>query len=455
MPSAVDQVLAFVDDPDPYAHASDELAALQLEAMRERLEERRAQIPVLDRRARDAGVDSLKSFGDVIPLLFAHTTYKSYPSSFIANRRWDRLLSWYSTLAVESTDTVDLSTVTNIDGWTDALWAAGHRVSASSGTTGKSSFLPATMADRALAAKILRNNSYWPLPAPSGQSLRWYQLTPKTGPYRIVDSLNSMAELMAIPGASRYATDHPMLISDVTRAVTMQRAMAEGTALPGDLVAYEAEAAKRAQDVAASLEDFARDIAEHQAEPMCLIGNWAQQWRLMETMQKLGVPSGGFHPDTLVIGAGGTKGVKLPDGYKETVYKFYGDVRRPSSYGMSEVTLPTCMCPSGRYHSAPWAVLLVLDQSGENLLEPHGDGVEGRAAFFDIATRGRWGGVISGDKITVNYTTCDCGRPGPTIADNIGRYSELEGNDDKLSCAGTMEAYVRSVVSDDVDAGQM
>jgi hypothetical protein len=29
-----------------------------------------------------------------VPLLFAHTVYKSYPPSFVEKGRWDRLLQW-------------------------------------------------------------------------------------------------------------------------------------------------------------------------------------------------------------------------------------------------------------------------------------------------------------------------------------------------------------------------
>ena len=52
--------------------------------------------------------------------------------------------------------------------------------------------------------------------------------------------------------------------------------------------------------------------------------------------------------------------------------------------------------------------LLVLDESGEHLVEPGPDGwVTGRAAFYDPVWNSRWGGVVSGDQITASYTeTC-------------------------------------------------
>jgi hypothetical protein len=87
---------------------------------------------------------------------------------------------------------------------------------------------------------------------------------------------------------------------------------------------------------------------------------------------------------------------------------------------------------------------MVLDRDGEQLLPPTQGESEGRAAFLDLSLDGRWGGVISGDKISVDHGKCACGRRGPSIRDDVTRYSDLPGGD-KISCAGTIDAYVRGV----------
>ena len=54
-------------------------------------------------------------------------------------------------------------------------------------------------------------------------------------------------------------------------------------------------------------------------------------------------------------------------------------------------------------------------------------------------------GVSSGgDKVSVRYGQCDCGHQGPTIGYDIVRYADL-GDGDKITCAGTIDAYVRGV----------
>jgi hypothetical protein len=88
-------------------------------------------------------------------------------------------------------------------------------------------------------------------------------------------------------------------------------------------------------------------------------------------------------------------------------------------------------------------MLMLLDEGGERLIEGGGE-LEGRAAFLDLSMSGRWGGVISGDRVQATYDPCACGQKGPSIADTIVRYSELPGGD-KITCSGTIDAYVRGV----------
>ena len=99
----------------------------------------------------------------------------------------------------------------------------------------------------------------------------------------------------------------------------------------------------------------------------------------------------------------------------------------------------------GRYHLPPWLVALPLNKEGDALVDGFDNGpVEARAAFFDLSMDGRWGGVISGDRIEIDLSPCACGSASPSISDNIARYADLEG-DDKIGCAGTVDAYVRGL----------
>ena len=59
----------------------------------------------------------------------------------------------------------------------------------------------------------------------------------------------------------------------------------------------------------------------------------------------------------------------------------------------------------------------------------------------DFLNRSHWGGVISGDEITIDWSTpCRCGLASVHIAHEIMRYSEKQGvEDDRISCSATEE----------------
>jgi hypothetical protein len=144
--------------------------------------------------------------------------------------------------------------------------------------------------------------------------------------------------------------------------------------------------------------------------------------------------------------AGGLKGAVLPPNYREFILDTFNvaEERVYHLYSMQEINTPFPMCHSGRYHVPPWVVLLPLDEHGDNLVDVSDGETEVRAAFFDVALDGRWGGVISGDKVSVDFSKCACGHYGPTVGRDITRFADLEGGD-KITCAGSIDAYVRGV----------
>jgi hypothetical protein len=66
---------------------------------------------------------------------------------------------------------------------------------------------------------------------------------------------------------------------------------------------------------------------------------------------------------------------------------------------------------------------------------------------FDLAQDGRWGGIVTSDRVRVNFSPCPCGLQSPTVL-SCERYDALGAKDDKLTCAGTMDAYIRGLVAD-------
>ena len=69
---------------------------------------------------------------------------------------------------------------------------------------------------------------------------------------------------------------------------------------------------------------------------------------------------------------------------------------------------------------------------------------ERHRAAFDLSLDGRWGGVISGDRITATWGACECGARSPSVGQDIERYAD-SATEDKIACSGTIDAYVRGV----------
>ena len=147
MTDAIAELTAMVDLEDPFLVTRDELEPLWIDAINQRLQRCRPRIGLLDQLASDAGVDEIKTLDDVVPLLFAHTAYKSYPESFIDKGQWDRMNLWLDTLSKHPVEGVDLEGVADADDGSLASTRPGTYTFATSGTSGKKSFLDQAAAD--------------------------------------------------------------------------------------------------------------------------------------------------------------------------------------------------------------------------------------------------------------------------------------------------------------------
>jgi hypothetical protein len=440
---AHEQLIDYLDDPHFWKHSRGELEPLWLEGANRRLSEQRDRIPVLGRLAEDAAIKEIRSLDDLVPLLFSHSNYKSYPEAFIAKGRWEHMNRWLDTLSSVRVEGVDVEGVRDQDDWLERLHAHDHMVFVSSGTTGKNSFLPATPLDRDFSLRVLDEMMTWTHGKPN-QDRAVFVLGPKYGPNRAALHLRKLAEACGRPEATFFLTDEPMRVSDLSRMAELRRKIAAGSAKPSEVATFERDTAARQEEMATRLDEMIDKLLEHRREPMIICGFWAQCWTIMEQARARGLRPGEFHPDTVLAVGGGNKGVSMPEDFKDQILAFFG--LRPENvpsggYGMSELSAPLHGI-EGRYRPLPWVIPLILDDSGEALIHRDDGLAEGRFAFLDLALEGRWGGVVTGDHVVADFSTPNVS----IVADSITRYSAFEGGDDKLTCAGTIDAYVRGVM---------
>lgn len=443
MTDSIETLQGLFDLDDPFVKTREELEPLWIDAINHRFQECRGRIPILDQLAERAGITEVASLEDAVPLLFAHTAYKSYPESFIDRDQWGRMNLWLNTLSKEPVEGIDVTGITDSDEWIARLHEAGHFVFATSGTSGKNSFLNQTATDVAFSNKVTVPRS-----VAQDRSRPVFVLGPRKAPNRASATFSHMVEVVGRPDSVYYLTDAELRITDLSAMARMRRRIGDGTATPTEIAEFEA-GLKLRRDVADQMLDGLIDkILAHRDEPMLLVGLTPQLFRVVEAARERGIPEGSFHPETHVLSGGGAKGFDLPPDHVQQIMTFMGLTLEnfTQGYGMQEASSGGRMNEWGRYEFPGWIVPLVLDDAGEKLLNPRGK-VTGRMALFDVSIDGRWGGIISGDRVVMDYGPSPTGRTVPAVTE-IARYSELEGGDDKLTCAGTIDSFVRGAVGE-------
>ena len=462
-----DIVARMLEDPACYSQLSfadgftlsqADVERIHLSGLQKRFAELRPKISVLDNLASDQGIDKIEKIDDAARLLFPHTVYKSYPLSFIERRQFDRLTRW-----LQGVTSIDLSGYTSdgvdsIDSWIQRLDETTElRLIHSSGTSGKLSFVPRgaqASEDRLrIFASFVRD---WHGKGTGPDLLRDQYPVIYPG-YRYGSSaqhryVDLMARLYA-GGEENILCLYPddYFSADIASlAGRLKVADARGEAgkldLPPSLLQRREEFVRREQERPQRLEAFfaeaeqrfgGRDVLAFAMWP--LLFDWAQEG-LARGVSNL------FGPRSVVQTGGGSKGRVLPDNAREIISEFLGFERLYDFYGMSEMSGNCPQCEHGNYHIPPFTVPYVLDpDTGEP--QPRTGVQTGRFAIFDLLPTTHWAGFISGDKVSVGWwdQPCACGRTGPYVKPPIQRYSELQGGDDKISCAGAPDAHDRAM----------
>ena len=449
MSSAIEQLTAKVRADDRFDYDAKALVATQIAALDERFQDRRSKIKLLGHRAAEAGVEKIETLADAVPLLFPHTAYKSYPESFLMDERWDRLTKWLGTISPYPIEGVDLEGIADVDEWIDRLAAKGYFISCSSGTTGKSAMLIASAKDMEWSKLDTVGVFAWGSGVEPKQDRKMIGCAPVATVPKNVAISQAQTEAFANPEWPRFAYPvPPITVGSLTRMVVMRKKMADGTATPDEIAAFEATSRERQEILDRAIEIAADEIIANRDKKLMVAGLWSGLYAVAKVVRDKGYSAKDFDPDNCIYVGGGLKRALLPDDYQQFVHETFNipEDRHFQNYSMQELNsgMPKCR-EGGRYHIPPWIVPLLLNKEGDALIEHDFDGeIEGRAAFFDLSLDGRWGGVITGDKISVDFRPCACGNHGPSVRDNIVRYADLEG-DDKIGCAGTVDAYVRGV----------
>jgi hypothetical protein len=447
MSDAVAKLKRVIDDPRRYEIPHGEVAALQIEAADELFQSRKSAIRFLGHRAEESGVTRVRSPEDLVGLLFAHSTYKSYPEAWLSEQRWKQLGKWVDTMSTHRVKGIDLADIESIDDWIDRMGHAGHFLACSSGTTGKSAILNASTADMEWARKNAVYSQCWGASIEPRQQFRQFSAAAVASTPRTRITSEAMAAAFACQDVSQFKSPAPPItLGQITGMVALRKRIADGVAMPEEIATYDATAAERQANLDRAVVAVAEGIVAARNDNLFIAGMWGHLHKVAELVRSMGFSGGAFSGENVLFVAGGLKGAVLPANYREFIFETFNIApdHISQNYSMQEIATAMPRCRAGRYHLPPWLMCLILDESGENLLPITSGEVVGRAGFFDISIDGRWNGIISGDKIALMHEHCECGAASPSIRDDITRYADLAGGD-KIACSGTVDAYVRGL----------
>lgn len=423
----------------------------QMEALRRRFDALRGSIPVLDRVASEAGVHKIGSFEEAVALLFQHHQYKSYPLSFLENGRFDMLTKWLSTLTSIDLSDVDTSECDGIDSWLQALEdQTPLEPFHTSGTTGKLSFFPRTALERDLwmlgFLKIFNGYKDEPGIRLGFDGVRIPVIYPSVryGRFTTQRLVKFLAEHVAPDPQHCYTMSDGTLSADLmSLSGRIRVAQAKGEldritlsdSMRIALKRYLDEIDRRPQETDAFMQ---RMMNELKGKRVLVFSQTSYLVQAAQEGLERGI-RGAFATDSVGAIGGGGKGLVLPDGWENMITDFTGISDWRHQYGMAEMTGTMPRCPEGYYHAAPYHIPFVLDvQSGTML--PRSGTQTGRFAFIDLLTQTFWGGLVTGDKVTVEWDReCPCGRKTLHIHDTITRYEESVTGDDKVTCSATVD----------------
>lgn len=460
----VDRVDELLADPVAYCRYSranafsvpkDQLNALHLDGLKRRFAQFRGNLPMMDKLADLQGVNEIHDLNDVLPLLFDHATYKSYPPSLLEKHRYPQLTAWLNKLTTVDLSKLDVSHCRSIDDWLMTIdRETPLAVCHTSGTSGSMSFLPWSKAEWRTLLKtfpLMYCDDFGP---GSTLPLNLDCIYPffRSGGLSHTVINDAIRDVIAGTEERLHCAYPTRLSADLLLLATRRRAAAAKGQLDEFQVDPEVEA--RHEEFAAQQREMPNHVAAFFEEMRTkLTGRRVfvlATSNLLYTLAKNGLERGlrkVFAPNSVVITGGGGKGMVLPADWQQPVKEFFGVERLHNNYGMSEMMGQFASCTHGNHHGTPWLIPYMLDENNKVL--PREGTQTGRFAFYDLLTETRWGGFVTGDEVTMEWDKpCACGQAHPyIIGGSIRRFSEKknDGGEEKLSCAAAPEAYAEAL----------
>lgn len=448
-------IAAFCDDPYAmlgwpaealFSLRQAEIDAIQLAGIRRRFAELTPQLPPLKDLAEDNHIEGIDDIQELVPLLFPHTAYKSYPLSLIDNGRFSQLNIWLNDYTTHDLSDLNVAHCETLDEWLDVVEAATPvRVVTSSGTSGKLSLLPKSTTENSRLPEYFRA-FYSPFGDEAGFTDPYgpgiYHVTPHVprGRHQSASVTRNIITYAYGGDASHiFAPTGEMSTDMLWMTGRMKKAQLDGTVEHLKKTKAWKRLSSMASEIEArkgeSQEQFYRVVLTKLRDKTVVLRMGLNYFLAMvEAAERHGIEIA-FAPDSFITAAGGIKGGNALT--EEQMAK----IRKALPFNFNEVYACSELmsglarkCSHDHYHAPPWLVSYVLDPA-TGIPYPRGGIQTGRYAGFDLLAATYWGGTITGDEVTIDWDgDCPCGRTGPFMHGQVVRYSDKNGGDDKITC---------------------
>lgn len=429
-----------------------ELEALRLAGLKERFEQLRDRVPCLNKLANAEGINTIEEIEDVVPLLFVHNTYKSYPQQYLEQNQFGKLNQWLDKLTTHDLSKLELGESDRIDGWINALAEQTPIMPwVSSGTSGKMTFFPHSFEEmdrfaRGYPMTLLQDFGDDPEQASAEDIHEIWPFYRKPGGGMNHD-FDLRIKYMLGDDESRFHAMFPSTNSLDIRYLQTQMRMSklenwDQMDTSQELIEEGKRMEKEQAEMPSALGGFlSKSTDELRGKRVLMLGTWPMTYQ-MATLGLAAGKEGVFAPSSRILTGGGRKGTVLPDNWRDDVLRFTGVDNLGGLYGMTELLGRHTQCRHGQIHLDPWVISLLLDPETSKLL-PRVGRQTGRYAFYDLLADSHWGGLITGDKMTIEWSEpCACGASSAYIVDaEIGRWADARGGTDDILPPGNASAH--------------
>jgi hypothetical protein len=353
------------------------------------------QVPVYRQLAEEQGLAGGADLRSIIGgMMFSAGIFKSYEPGWLEARDFGAMTDWIAEVSSCRPLRPGVG-IENLDGWRAALVRQGVRLSSSSGTSGRPSFVPR---DAATWDALCGNGRYYTVDDGSGATqFDLLALMPRG---------RALGLQAAAAGLARQATHSHFL----------QGALDD--AWPGTM-------------------DFLA-VAANCARPVLVFGTPYHAAALCEAVLADGSPLV-LASGSRVLTGGGWKGERplSREALQELVERALG-LRCDAvvdAYSATELNCVLTSCCEGCYHVPPLIAPLVLDEALEWIEEAEVTGILG---FLDPFAGSYPGFLVTGDLGHLTREQCPCGLTGWSVRGEIVR---APGHEPR-GCAGTLTAQL-------------